>query len=56
MLLGVEVDDKLLVDALRNFLPSRDIQELSAQSLGVEIEPRILGYGSYAVLDNLKAL
>ena len=56
MLLGVEVDNKLLVDVLRNLCPDRSVEELASKGLGIELEPGVLGRGCDAVLDDLKAL
>ena len=39
MLLGVEVDDKLLVDVLRNLSSGRNVEEFTYESLGIEVEP-----------------
>ena len=56
MLLGVEVDDELLVDVLRNLNSGGQVEKLTYESLGVEVEPRVLSNACYAVLDDLKAL
>ena len=56
LLLGVEVDDELLVDVLGNLLAGGDIQELTAQVGSVELQPGLLGGSGNAVGDNLEAL
>ena len=56
MLLGVKVDDQLLVDALGDLIPGRDVEILTGEGGGVKLDPGILGSGSHAGLDDLKAL
>jgi len=56
MLLGVQVDDELLVDAFGNVGTEGDIQELAAESLCVELQPGVLGSTCYSSRDNLKVL
>ena len=54
--LGVQVNDKLLVDVLGDILPGGDVQELGAEGVGIELDPGILGCAGNAGLDDLKAL
>ncbi len=56
MLLGVQVDDKLLVDSLRDLCADGHVEELAGKGLCVELKPGVLCYRCNRLLDNLEAL
>ena len=56
MLLGVQVDDKLLVDGLGDLCADGHVQELAGEGLCIELKPGVLGCACNRLLDDLEAL
>ena len=56
MLLGVQVDDELLVDVFGNVGTEGDIQELAAECLCIELQPGVLGCTCDSSRDDLEVL
>ena len=56
MLLGVQVDDKLLVDVLGDLCADGHVQELAGKGLCVELKPGVLGRAGHGLLDHLETL